>query len=192
MIVLNLSIALHTGTVTNGISKATQLDRDQNSVKNNKLARALLLMLEHECIRGKNGAAKWTGKISIEHVLPRNMSKPGSDWQTTAAWTDEKQAEWLHRLGNLAMLNDSDNSSLGNCSFAEKMEKVGRFQGSASWTVRDLYETYKGGPWTEKQVQHRQERLLALFRRRWGVSEPSSAGTSTGMCSACPILPHLP
>jgi len=179
--------------LTIGISKATQLDRDQYSVKNNKLARALLLMLEHECTnRGKNGATKWTGKISVEHVLPRNMSKAGSDWETTAAWTDEKQAEWLHRLGNLAMLNDSDNSSLGNCSFADKMEKVGRFQGSASWTIRDLYDTYKDGPWTEEQVQHRQERMLALFCRRWGVNEPSSAGTSTSMCSACPVLPHLP
>ena len=185
--------AMHSGVVTTGISKAAQLERDRLSVKNNKLARALLLMLEHECTnRGKNGATKWTGKISIEHVLPRNMSKPGSDWRTTAAWTSQKQAEWLHRLGNLAMLNDSDNSSLGNCSFADKMQKVGRFLNSASWIVRDLYDTYKDSPWTEQQLQHRHQRMLALFCQRWGVNGPTPARASKGMSPARSVFSHLP
>lgn len=117
----------HTGSGGIAFTKAAQIARDKLSVKNNRLARALLLMLEHEGTnRKKTGAPKWTGKISIEHILPRNISKPGADWDRH--WTAEKQSEWLHRLGNLAMLNDSDNSSLGNCGFQAKIGKIKMFR----------------------------------------------------------------
>ena len=144
-----------------------------------------MLMLEHEGIsRNKTGAPRWSGKISIEHILPRNISKPGAGWEFH--WTPDKQSEWLHRLGNLAMLNDSDNSSLGNCSFQVKMTKIASFQHSASWTIKDLFQQYQGKEWDESSVQDRHNRLLAVFRERWSVPPPSvpSAGGEPG-CLLC-------
>ena len=80
----------HTGSDGVTLTKAAQMARDKLSVKNNKLARALLLMLEHQGTnRKKTGAPNWSGKISIEHILPRNINKPGAGWDRH--WTAEKQ-----------------------------------------------------------------------------------------------------
>ena len=175
----------HAGLAAAALTKAAQADRDKRSMKNNRLARALLLMLEHQGTnRNKTGAPRWSGKISIEHILPRNIRKPGAGWDR--CWTSEKQSEWLHRLGNLAMLNASDNSSLGNCSFQDKIAKIEKFQDSASWTVKDLLRTHGRKEWDEGSVQQRHDHLLSVFRERWVVNTVATAGEGPGMhCHAC-------
>lgn len=160
------------------MTKAAQAERDKRSVKNNWLARALLLMLEHQGTnRNKTGAPRWSGRISIEHILPRNIHKPGSDW--TRHWrTSGEQLEWLHRLGNLAMLNDSDNSSLGNCSFKDKIAKIKTFEDSASWTIMDLLRHHEHSEWDKYSIQARHDRMLQTLRQRWGVENDDPAGMS--------------
>ena len=79
------------------------------------------------------------------------------------------------------MLNDSDNSSLGNCSFQVKMGKIEVFQDSASWTIRDLFRQYHGREWDESSLQERHNRLLDVFRDRWGVTPTAAAGEHTLM-----------
>ena len=161
-------------------TKAAQAERDKWSVKNNKLARALLFMLEHQGTnRNKTGAPRWSGKTSIEHILPRNISKPGAKWNRH--WNAGKLSEWLHRLGNLAMLNDSDNSSLGNCGFQAKIAKIESFKDSASWTIRDVLQNHATGKWDEHNLKKRHERLLNVFRQRWGV-EAAAGGYPAYKC----------
>ena len=173
----------NTGSSAATLTKVAQLERDKRSVKNNRLARALLLMLEHQGTNWrKTGGPKWSGKISIEHILPRNLSKPGADWGRH--WTAEKQLEWLHRLGKLAMLNDCDNSSLGNCGFKVKIDKIKTFQDSASWTVRDLLRNYVDRDWDEASMQDRHTRMLEAFQERWGLdsSQFSSESLAAKVC----------
>lgn len=153
-------------------SRPVKVGAEQPTVKNNKLARALLLILEHEQVsRGKSGAPTWNGKISVEHILPRNTSKAGAGWEQpdVSGWTATTKAAWLHRLGNLAMLNDSDNSSLGNCSFKSKVTKMKSFQASASWTIQSLLADYTDTEWCEADLQQRHQQLLDVFIKRWKV-----------------------
>ncbi len=167
----------YSGSAT--MTRAAQAERDKRTMKNNRLARALLLMLEHEGTnRNNSGAPRWSGKISIEHILPRNISKPGAKWGVH--WSSQNQPEWLHRLGNLAMLNDSDNSSLGNCSFQAKIAKIERFKDSASWTIKDLLHHHATNKWDEHNIQERHARLLRILQR-WGV-EPAAGG-----CNRLPV-----
>ena len=139
------------------------------TVKNNKLARALMLILEHEgSSKGTAGGPRWSGTISIEHVLPRNLKNEKAGWLfQPPGWNSYSQAEWLHRLGNLAMLNDSDNSSLGNVSFSEKVVKMQAFGHAPSWTIKDLLEHHKDRVWDEAAIQSRHTRLLDMLRSRW-------------------------
>ncbi len=58
---------------------------------------------------------------SLEHILPRNpqgnMAEEDQQWHS----------EWVHRLGNLVLLDRKKNSSLSNCGFKEKRN---RYQGA--------------------------------------------------------------
>jgi len=58
---------------------------------------------------------------SLEHILPRNpqenMTEEDKQWHS----------EWVHRLGNLVLLDRKKNSSLSNCDFKEKRS---RYQGA--------------------------------------------------------------
>lgn len=69
------------------------------------------------------------------------------------------------------MLNDSDNSSLGNVSFKRKIAKIDNFKHSRSWTINDLLKHHRKGFWNVKAVEQRHERLLALLRSRWSVDD---------------------
>lgn len=133
-----------------------------------------MLILEHEgCSKNSSGGPTWVGTISIEHILPRKLTNPSADWTVLPqpGWTNQLQATWLHRLGNLAMLNDSDNSSLGNVSFKRKIAKIDKFNHAPSWTISDLLTHHREGVWNMKAVEQRHERLLALLCSRWNVDD---------------------
>lgn len=154
------------------------------SVSNNKLARALMLIVEHEgAYKNSSGGPQWTGTISIEHVLPRNIRNPKADWTNLPqpGWNDQLQTAWLHRLGNLAMLNDSDNSSLGNVSFSQKVAKMKELGHSSSWTIKDLLEHHHSSVWNAQAVERRHQRLLTVLRNRWSVDNIKADLASTGL-----------
>ena len=56
-------------------------------------------------------------KSSVEHVLPR---KPSAAY---AGVDREEHAEWVHRLGNLVLLDQKKNSSLSNAGYETKWER---------------------------------------------------------------------
>ena len=158
-----------------------------------------MLILEHEgSSKGTAGGPKWSGTISIEHVLPRNLKNEKAGWLLQPqGWNNHSQAQWLHRLGNLALLNDSDNSSLGNVSFREKVLKMQAFGHASSWTIKDLLEHHKDRAWDQAAVQSRHTRLLEMLRSRWetekiafGLTNQGPSSTKcTRRCILC-ILPH--
>lgn len=59
------------------------------------------------------------GGQSIEHVLPQNVAPDSVDWLED--WPDSSEREqWLHRIGNLALLNQKRNTKIGNKPFSTK------------------------------------------------------------------------
>lgn len=106
--------------------------------KNRDLAQAVLMILEHELksSRGRGGAgfSNWDGSCTVEHILPQDPSK----WLRPAGlWTKPEHRDCLHKLGNLCLLNQSDNSKVRNKGYREKVAIL------------------QGGAWCHCQFWHR-------------------------------------
>jgi len=68
-----------------------------------------------------------SNKLHIEHILPQKHDNVAS-WMEM--WGDDSRGDaekWLHRLGNLVLLNEKVNAKIGNKSFEHKREFLGRF-----------------------------------------------------------------
>lgn len=104
------------------------------------------------------------GAFTIEHVLPQTVPQ-NSEW---AKWwkTNEEIEEWVHRLGNLVLLNRIRNSAASNLDFSVKKEKY--FLGNQklspyALTCQVLQET----SWQPKIVEKRQKLLLSKLIEEW-------------------------
>ena len=112
-------------------------------VKRVKVATAILVKLNaHENWEGSETSGV-ESVVTLEHVLPQKPDK--ASWEE--AWPDaEKRGEWLHRLGNLAIVNRKMNSKMNNGGFAaKKMEfkkspfpRTRAIADHDSWEERDV------------------------------------------------------
>lgn len=131
--------------------------------------KALLLRVDSALSDG--GATYKVDKATVEHVLPQNPSE-GSEWLQW--WPDEELRKyWVHRLGNLALLSRSKNSSANNYDFKTKKEKYFASSGGATaylLTVKVLQET----TWTPEIVKKRQQELLANLSKVWELDLPDN------------------
>ena len=88
------------------------------------------------------------GVVTIEHVLPQSPKSEGQ-W---CKWfpTQEQRDEYVHRLGNLMLLNQRKNSSASNADFSEKKKAYFKKGGVSAFplTTQALAET----EWTEEVV----------------------------------------
>lgn len=94
--------------------------------------------------------------ITIEHIWPQNTNKLDlSD--------DEKQkhSEFKHRLGNLALMTGSWNSSQSNQPFSKKKERY------AESKIRMLNKVASEPEWGPTQISEREETMLEFIVDRW-------------------------
>lgn len=110
------------------------------------------------------GAATYDYKtITVEHVLPQTPAG-GSAWKQE--FDDDAHARWVHRLGNLVLLNRRKNSAAQNFEFDTKKAKyfTGRTGVSPfSLTTQVLSES----TWTKATVERRQRDALAKLTALW-------------------------
>jgi hypothetical protein len=95
--------------------------------------------------------------INLEHVLPEN---PGDNWPET---DPDVASAYYRRIGNMVLLKASQNSVIGNSSFAEKkplMKASGYVLTSA---------VGKKHSWGVKEINERQKSLAALAVRTWPI-----------------------
>lgn len=123
----------------------------------------ILLRLDSEL---SDGSATYEhGVISIEHVLPQNP-KADSVW---CEWfpTRELRDSWVHRLGNLLLLNLRKNSSASNYEFDKKKTAYFSKGGVSPFplTTQAIGET----AWTEEVVTRRQDELLKSLKSAWRI-----------------------
>ena len=91
---------------------------------------------------------------SVEHLMPRKIKL--EDWKVSTA---EHQL-WLHRLGNIVLLDKKKNSSLSNSSFEKKKSKYrGAIENrsNTNW----LFITYS--QWDKKAINQNHDRVLDLL-----------------------------
>lgn len=124
------------------------------------LARYYLIALE----RGQSGQAEPEfvpnsneEQVNLEHVLPKRAS--AADWG--AQFNADERREYLHRLGNLALLQKGPNGRIGNKPFSAKKHIL-----TAS-TFALTAEIGSETDWTKDKIKARQTRLAALAVRVW-------------------------
>jgi hypothetical protein len=124
------------------------------------LARYYLVALE----RGKKGEVEPElvpnaneEQVNLEHVLPKRASD--RDWGRS--FTSEERRDYLHRLGNLALLQKGPNGRIGNKPFSEK--KVILSKSAFELTS----EIGNQADWTKETIKARQERMATLGLSVW-------------------------
>lgn len=123
------------------------------------------------------------GTLHIEHIFPQT---PSDAWQASPdsrPWSDlslEERGEYaafLNTIGNLTLLEETVNTSIGNASFHVKTGSIGN--GNTSYlnsripAVRELAESKS---WDLETISERAATLTEAFLREW----PSYGGSDDG------------
>lgn len=127
-------------------------------------ARALgLILLRLDAMASDGSKTMFHQRVTVEHVLPQTP-KAGSDW---VSWipSEHERRQWVHRLGNLALLNRTKNSAASNYDF-EKKKNVYLGKGGVCpfpLTTQVLQKTQ----WSLDELRLRQDALLAMAEGHW-------------------------
>lgn len=129
-----------------------------SSPRNAAVARDILFRLEAHV----GGAVydRGSAEYSVEHILPRNPSRP---WPEFA---DRRHDEYFDRLGNLTLLNADDNSRLGNGWFAEKRSI---YAGSPFRITRAV--AGENDVWAPERLLRRQRWMADQATAIWRISQ---------------------
>ena len=95
-------------------------------------------------------------QVNLEHILPKSPRE--GEWTT---FSDEDQRLFVHRLGNMALLQQGANGRIGNKPWTIKRPIL-----SAS----DLHLTQEAGlamTWDADAIEKRQESMAALAVKAW-------------------------
>jgi len=95
-------------------------------------------------------------KINLEHVLPKRASS--ADW---SAFGPEERKVYVHRLGNMALLQKGPNGKIGNKSFAVKRPVL------AASGYALTKELAAASVWTPAEIKSRQSVLADLAVKTW-------------------------
>jgi uncharacterized protein with ParB-like and HNH nuclease domain len=122
----------------------------------------LYVLLRLDSALAEGGATYKYPIVSVEHVFPQNP-REGSIW---FKWfpTEEERLQYLHRIGNLALLSRKKNTEAQNYDFDKKKEKY--FKSSVpsfALTTQILQNT----EWTPAVINERQKNLLQRLKILW-------------------------
>lgn len=138
--------------------------------------RRLYILLRLDSALSDGSATYEHSVISIEHVLPQNPPS-GSEW---CEWfpSQELRDKWVHRLGNLLLLNHKKNSSANNYDFERKKRAYFTKGGVSPFplTTQAVHEK----EWTLEVVARRQKQLVERLKQLWRIdTEVSDAEPAT-------------
>ncbi len=101
--------------------------------------------------------------LTIEHVLPQTP-KDGSEW-TTWVPNEQLREQWVHRLGNLALLTRKKNSAASNWDFDRK--KTAYFMKGGVSPFALTTQVLGKDKWTTEVLEKRQLELLGRLESHW-------------------------
>ena len=134
-------------------------------------ARALgLILLRIDALASDGSKTMQHQQVTVEHVLPQNP-RPESEW---VRWIPSEQARrgWVHRLGNLALLNRKKNSAASNYEFDRKKQAYFSKGGVCAFplTTQVLQEK----DWTTAVLESRHAALVQLAEAHWRLGSRSA------------------
>lgn len=126
----------------------------------------LLILLKLDDSLSSGGATYDNQKTTIEHVLPQN---PDIDSEWVKLWPSEDiRKKFVHKLGNLVILDRGKNSSASNYDFKKK--KVSYFSKNGVSPFQLTTTVINEDKWTQEVVEKRQEKFVELLCSSWGIS----------------------
>ncbi len=130
-------------------------------------ARALgVILLRMDALVSDGSKTMAHDQVTVEHVLPQ---QPRQD-STWLQWMPNPQdgALWVHRLGNLALLNRKKNSAANNYDFDRKKDAYFSKGGSCAFPLTT--QVLQQSDWTVPVMQTRQAKLLELAEKHWRLA----------------------
>lgn len=124
------------------------------------LVKAVLLRLDKER-HDDNVRKEYSGRITVEHILPQDKSAPY--W--SERFSDDEHEEWLHKLGNLTLISARKNSAAKNYGFKEKKEAYNNLKTSFDITK----EICALSDWNMQELQKRHNDLKDELKKLWQV-----------------------
>ncbi|MDO8748914.1 MAG: DUF262 domain-containing HNH endonuclease family protein [Candidatus Omnitrophota bacterium] len=122
--------------------------------KGAKLVRYILFSLENQISNKKYDFSD--SSVTIEHILPEN---PSQSWESN--FTIEEQIQFVFRLGNYALLEESKNKMCQNDFYPTKKEiyKTSSYKITAQDSVCD--------EWNPERISERQKKLAKYAKTVW-------------------------
>lgn len=124
--------------------------------------KAVLLRMDQE-MQDDSVYKTYHGRITIEHVLPQRSLN--EYWRER--FTDKEHAEWLHKLGNLALISGTRNSEAQNSSFDKKKEVYKKNNKKVSFDItKDLCDYEE---WNLSSISGRHQSLVDMAKSIWMI-----------------------
>ena len=146
----------------NRAQNAEFLDLLSGEVYRKPFDQAVLLRLE-EAAQDESVTKSFSGELTIEHVLPQTPTDPY--WSTR--FNVDQHREWVHRLGNLALLSGRKNYKAQNFDFDRKKKAYSERNQKVSFDLTK--EVSDAAEWALDAIKKRQERLIALAKQTWTI-----------------------
>ena len=121
------------------------------------------VLLRLDALVSAGGATYDYATITVEHVLPQT---PAADSKWLAWFPDPaKRLEWVHKLGNLALLTRKKNSAAQNYEFDRKKAAYFSQEGGSPFVITT--QVLQHEEWTQAVVEARQNELLRKLEQHW-------------------------
>ncbi|MBK8912139.1 MAG: DUF262 domain-containing protein [Chlorobi bacterium] len=126
------------------------------SFSGTRINKTRYLLLKMDLIMGNPSTILQYNKdsSSIEHLMPQKIE--GTQWTVHPA----KHKEWVHRLGNLVLIDKNKNSSLSNKLFNEKKTK---YHGAIETRANTNFIFIANLNWDIDAIKANQERTIDLL-----------------------------
>jgi hypothetical protein len=128
-----------------------------------KIAKAILERVnEFELVKSSQGRINpIEATLQLEHVLPQKYDTVEA-W--TRKWDTDSAGEWMHRLGNLALLNQKVNAKISNGPFETKKDHLAH--SPYPLTRQMAKHTF----WDLKAVKSHHETVISLAILIWDLA----------------------
>jgi uncharacterized protein with ParB-like and HNH nuclease domain len=146
------------------IGFTTALDDDLYEPRPNQvnLIKAILLRLDMEQ-QDESVIKTYTGRITIEHILPQNLTN--EYW--SQRFTPQEHMYWLHKIGNLTLISGSKNSEAQHYDFIKKKSIYEKLNSKSSFDLTK--DVCKSEEWGIEDLKSRHEKMKSQLKDLWLV-----------------------
>lgn len=113
---------------------------------------------------------------SIEHIAPQTPRNGDPFVNGYGKYNDAENGivsgHWLHCVGNLMLISQSHNSSIGNQHFAKKLDSYGKDNLlNQQKEIQDFVEDKNNPVWDVAAIEKRREKILKAAQEIWNLDK---------------------